>query len=142
MTAREFSLLRPHLQSMDLLAHHVLYEPGDILKYMYFPNRGLISLVVVLKTGKTVEAGIVGKEGASGTALSAGINSSALARDSPDFRRGLQDQKRRLSKSVSHRSQTCATRCPATWCFSGCRCRRPRRVTGSTKSNSGSRVGC
>lgn len=78
MTEREFSLLRPHLQSMDLVAHHVLYEPGDILKYMYFPNRGLISLVVVLKTGKTVEAGIVGKEGASGTALSAGIKSSAL----------------------------------------------------------------
>lgn len=78
MTPREFSLLRPHLQSVDLVAHQVLYEPGDVLKYIYFPNRGLISLVVVLKTGKTVEAGIVGKEGASGTALSAGIKSSAL----------------------------------------------------------------
>jgi CRP-like cAMP-binding protein len=78
MTAREFELIRPHLQSVDLAAHRVLYEPPGKLKFIYFPNRGLISLVVVLKSGKTVEAGIVGREGASGTALSAGISSSAL----------------------------------------------------------------
>ena len=78
MTPREFKIIRPHLQSVDLIAHRILYEPHKLLKFAYFPNRGLISLVVVLKTGKTVEAGIVGKEGASGIALSAGINSSAL----------------------------------------------------------------
>ena len=78
MTPREFNLVRPHLQFVDLEQHRILYEPHRKLKFMYFPNRGLISLVVVLKTGKTVEAGIVGREGASGTALSAGVSSSAL----------------------------------------------------------------
>lgn len=78
MTPREFDVIRPHLQSVDLAAHRVLYEPPEKLKFIYFPNRGLISLVVVLKSGKTVEAGIVGREGASGTALSVGISSSAL----------------------------------------------------------------
>jgi CRP-like cAMP-binding protein len=75
---REFKLIQPHLQFVELVQHRILYEPHQKLKFVYFPNRGLISLVVVLSTGKTVEAGIVGKEGASGTALSAGVNSSAL----------------------------------------------------------------
>ena len=78
MTPREFKLVRPHLQFVDLEQHRILYEPHRKLKFMYFPNRGIISLVVVLKTGKTVEAGIVGREGASGTALSAGLSSSAV----------------------------------------------------------------
>jgi len=78
MTPREFNLVQPHLQFIDLEQHRVLYEPHRKLKFMYFPNRGLISLVVVLKNGKTVEAGIVGKEGASGTALAASVSSSAL----------------------------------------------------------------
>jgi CRP-like cAMP-binding protein len=75
---REFRLIQPHLQFVELIQHRILYEPHKKLKFVYFPNRGLISLVVVLKTGKTVEAGIVGREGASGTALSAGVDSSAL----------------------------------------------------------------
>ena len=78
MTPREFNLVRPHLQFVDLEQHRVLYEPHRKLKFMYFPNRGLISLVVVLKNGKTVEAGIIGKEGASGTVLAASVSSSAL----------------------------------------------------------------
>src|ERR1700680_2203110 len=78
MTPREFNLVRPHLQFVELEQHRILYEPHRKLKFMYFPDRGLISLVVVLKSGRTVEAGIVGKEGASGTALSAGVNQSAL----------------------------------------------------------------
>jgi CRP-like cAMP-binding protein len=78
MTPREFDLVRPHLQFVDLEQHRILYEPHGKLKFMYFPNRGIISLVVVLKTGKTVEAGIVGREGASGTAVSAGLSRSAL----------------------------------------------------------------
>jgi CRP-like cAMP-binding protein len=75
---REFKLIQPHLQCVELVQHRILYEPHKKLKFVYFPNRGLISLVVVLKSGKTVEAGMVGREGASGTALSAGVDSSAL----------------------------------------------------------------
>lgn len=78
MTAREYNVIRAHLQYVDLVQHSILCEPHRKLKFIYFPNRGLISLVVALKAGKTVEAGIVGREGASGTALSAGIDSSPL----------------------------------------------------------------
>jgi CRP-like cAMP-binding protein len=75
---RIFNLVQPHLQYVELAQHRILYEPHKKLKFVHFPNRGLISLVVVLKNGKTVEAGVVGNEGASGTALSAGMNASSL----------------------------------------------------------------
>jgi len=44
----------------------------------YFPNRGLISLVVVMKDGKTAEAGVVGNEGFTGTPAVVGLSRSPL----------------------------------------------------------------
>jgi len=62
-----YSSLRPHLEYVSLPNHLVLHEAGGTLEFAYFPNRGLISLVVVMKDGKTAEAGIVGNEGFTGT---------------------------------------------------------------------------
>jgi CRP-like cAMP-binding protein len=45
---------------------------------MYFPNRGLISLVVIMKDGKTAEAGIVGNEGFAGTQAAVGLRRAPL----------------------------------------------------------------
>ena len=59
----DYSSLRPHLEYVSLPNHLVLHEAGGKLEFAYFPNRGLISLVVVMKDGKTAEAGIVGNEG-------------------------------------------------------------------------------
>src|SRR5271165_7696347 len=73
----DFSLLRPHLEYVDLPSHLVLHEAGK-MKFAYFPNRGFISLVVVMKDGKTAEAGIVGKEGFTGTPAAVGLSRSPL----------------------------------------------------------------
>ncbi len=43
---------------------------------MYFPNSGLVSLVVAMKEGKTVEVGVVGNEGLVGTPAAVGLNRS------------------------------------------------------------------
>jgi CRP-like cAMP-binding protein len=74
----EFWALRPHLEVLELDSHQILHEAHDILHYAYFPNDGLISLVVVLADGKTVEAGIVGKEGVVGIPALAGLSRSPL----------------------------------------------------------------
>ena len=63
---------------MDLPNHLVLHEAGGKLAVAYFPNRGLISLVVVMKDGKTAEAGIVGNEGFTGTLAAVGLSRSPL----------------------------------------------------------------
>src|ERR1035437_4297080 len=74
----DYSSLRPHLEYVNLPNHLVLQEPGGKLEFAYFPNRGLISLVVVMKDGRTAEAGIVGKEGFIGTLAAVGLNRSSL----------------------------------------------------------------
>ena len=74
----DYSLLRSHLEYVTLPNHLVLHEAGETLEFVYFPNRGLISLVVVMKDGKTAEAGIVGKEGFIGTLAAVGLSRSPL----------------------------------------------------------------
>jgi len=70
--------MRPDLEGVALDSHKILHESHEVLKYAYFPNDGLLSLVVVLAEGKTVEAGIVGKEGLVGIPALAGLNRSPL----------------------------------------------------------------
>jgi len=74
----EFWALRPHLELLDFDSHQILHEAHEVLHYAYFPNDGLLSLVVVFAEGKTVEAGIVGKEGVVGLPALAGLSRSPL----------------------------------------------------------------
>ncbi|MGA7459265.1 MAG: Crp/Fnr family transcriptional regulator [Candidatus Korobacteraceae bacterium] len=74
----DYASLRPYLEYVSLPNHLVLHESGGKLEFAYFPNRGLISLVVVMKDGKTAEAGIVGKEGFTGTSAAVGLSRSPL----------------------------------------------------------------
>jgi CRP-like cAMP-binding protein len=74
----DYSSLRPHLEYVNLPDHLAIHEAGGRLEFAYFPNRGLISLVVVMKDGKTAEAGIVGNEGFTGTSAAVGLRRSPL----------------------------------------------------------------
>jgi CRP-like cAMP-binding protein len=74
----DYSLLRPHLEYIELPNHLVLHEAGQKLEFAYFPNRGLISLVVAMKDGKTAEAGVVGNEGFTGIQAAVGLSRSPL----------------------------------------------------------------
>jgi len=74
----DYGSLRPHLEFVSLPNHRVLHEAGGKLEFAYFPNRGLISLVVVMKDGKTAEAGIVGHEGFTGALAAVGLKRSPL----------------------------------------------------------------
>ena len=65
------------LQSLRTSARQVLHEPGDRLTCAYFCNTGLISFLSVLPTlGRSVEVGLVGKEGFVGFPLIAGFRSA------------------------------------------------------------------
>ena len=74
----DYNALRPHLEYVRLPNHLVVHEAGGKLEFAYFPNQGLISLVVVMKDGKTAEAGIVGNEGFTGTLAAVGLSRSPL----------------------------------------------------------------
>jgi CRP-like cAMP-binding protein len=58
----EFALLAPHLSPIKLDHETVLFEAGESIKRVYFPHIGVISLVVDLASGETVETGMVGRD--------------------------------------------------------------------------------
>jgi CRP-like cAMP-binding protein len=78
MSDEEFRSIHPHLEFVNLPHHLSLHQPHRTVKYAHFPNEGLISLVVELNDGKSVEAGLLGKDGASGMPAVLGLSRSPL----------------------------------------------------------------
>src|SRR5580704_17249723 len=74
----EYQLMRPDLTYVDLPNHLSLHEPTQSIEFVYFPNRGMVSQVVVTKDGRTVEVGVVGNEGYVGAGLAAGLSRSSV----------------------------------------------------------------
>jgi len=74
----EYELMRPDLTYIDLPHHLSLHEPTQNIEFVYFPNRGMVSQVVVTKDGRTVEVGVVGKEGFVGAGLAVGLTRSSV----------------------------------------------------------------
>src|SRR5208282_4978555 len=74
----EYELMRPDLLHIDLPSHLSLHESVQKMEFAYCPNRGMVSQVVVTKDGRSVEVGVVGKEGYVGAGLAAGLNRSSV----------------------------------------------------------------
>jgi len=74
----EYHAIRPHLDFLSLPPHRTLYEPNRPIEFVYFPNAGMISLVVETEDGRTVEVGEVGKEGFAGIPASVGMKKSQV----------------------------------------------------------------
>jgi len=75
---KEFRAIRPRLEHVTLQHHSVLHESHDPVRAVYFPNNGLISLVIVTANGKSAEAGVVGNEGVVGLEGIFGLKRSPL----------------------------------------------------------------
>jgi CRP-like cAMP-binding protein len=58
----DFNMLRPHLRCVDLVHEVVLARTGDVLPRVYFPHSGIISLVVRMAEGETVEIAMIGRD--------------------------------------------------------------------------------
>ena len=71
---KEYALIRPHLEFLNMPHHLNLYEPGQPLEFVHFPNTGMVSLVIATVDGKTVEVGEVGREGFAGIQAAVGMN--------------------------------------------------------------------
>jgi CRP-like cAMP-binding protein len=73
LDAKEHGTLDPYLEPLPLTWGLPLHEPGEPIEFGYFPNSGVISLVVAVNDGRMVEVGIVGREGFVGTPLAGGL---------------------------------------------------------------------
>jgi CRP-like cAMP-binding protein len=59
-----------------LRTHDVLQEAEEPIKYAYFVDSGMVSILSVMQDGKSVEVGLTGKEGCTALQLAAGFKTS------------------------------------------------------------------
>jgi|SRR5581483_6843529 len=78
LSTRQFRIVRPRLHLVRMAHHDILHESHRKVDNIYFPNGGLISLVIVMANGKTAEAGVVGNEGVVGLEGLFGLKRSPL----------------------------------------------------------------
>ena len=69
--------LRPHFEMVRLTLRQILHEMGSPIDYCYFSDGGMTSLLVALKDGASIEAGVIGKEGFAGGAALMGFEDAA-----------------------------------------------------------------
>ncbi|CAN5414796.1 Crp/Fnr family transcriptional regulator [soil metagenome] len=71
-------LLRPHLTTHALAQGALVLEAGDEFDHVYFPHNGMMSLLVVLSDGKSIETATVGREGVIGAMAGLGLYKSLV----------------------------------------------------------------
>jgi len=73
-----FERLRSQLKPVSLPFGHVLYEPGETIRHVYFPIDCLISLLTAVDKRRTLEVGMVGNEGMAGMPFVLGVGLSGV----------------------------------------------------------------
>ncbi|MFN6487340.1 MULTISPECIES: Crp/Fnr family transcriptional regulator [unclassified Nostoc] len=76
LPSNDYERLLPHLKLVLLSTRQVIYEPGEPITYVYFPQNAVISIVTCMKDGSTVEVGIVSNEGMVGIPVILGGNTT------------------------------------------------------------------
>jgi CRP-like cAMP-binding protein len=71
-----YNRLVAHLETVTLPFAEVLYEPGDAIRYVYFPNDSIVSLLSTVEDRSTLEIGIIGNEGMVGISVLLGVKTS------------------------------------------------------------------
>ena len=72
---KEYDRLHPHLERVTLLLRDILYEANGLIPHVYFPLGGVVSLVIIMDGGFSLEVGIIGNEGMVGTPVFLGCQS-------------------------------------------------------------------
>jgi CRP-like cAMP-binding protein len=66
LSASDRELIVPHLKPVRLELGSVLYDAEDTIDQVLFPHSGIVSLVVGMRSGQFVEAGMLGRNGVIG----------------------------------------------------------------------------
>ncbi|HEV8429000.1 MAG TPA: Crp/Fnr family transcriptional regulator [Pyrinomonadaceae bacterium] len=74
----EYKRLLPKLKTVNLVLGELLYESGDAIKDVYFPNDSIISLISEVSERSWLEVGMVGNEGMAGLPVFMGVSSSSI----------------------------------------------------------------
>lgn len=74
---KEYERLLPKLTQIPLTYAEYIYEQGNIIRSVYFPTSGIVSLLAAVGKKSTLEVGIVGREGLIGLPVFLGVETSS-----------------------------------------------------------------
>jgi CRP-like cAMP-binding protein len=66
LDSTDFALLQGRLRKVSLEQEQVLQQQEELVEHVYFPLKGVISLVSVMDSGEVVETATIGREGTLG----------------------------------------------------------------------------
>ena len=72
----EYQLILPNLELVSMDWHSDLHQAREAIEFGYFPDGGVVSLVVPMSDGRSAEVGMVGREGFVGAPLVGGLDRS------------------------------------------------------------------
>jgi len=75
---KDYRGLLAGLEAVTLNYGEVLYEPGDPIRHVYFPNDCIVSLLTTVEGHQALEVGLVGREGMVGISLALGMDVSSV----------------------------------------------------------------
>jgi CRP-like cAMP-binding protein len=73
----ELERLAPYFQRVPLVFKETLFKAGELIEFFYFPLDGVISMIASTESGRSVEVGIVGREGATDVSIVLGDDISS-----------------------------------------------------------------
>src|SRR5215210_374765 len=78
LTSEDFDLLDPHFERVPLNFRDMLIEAKEPIQHVYFPERGIASILANTCEGR-IEVGLIGREGMVGVPVVLGIDRSPHA---------------------------------------------------------------
>ena len=79
LSESDLTLVRPHLVPVEMPLRMVLEKPNRPITDVYFPEAGVVSVVVSDAHGREAEAGIIGCDGVTGHSVIAGDGQSPMS---------------------------------------------------------------
>ena len=76
LTKNEYLELLPDLEQFPLIFGELIYQRGSVVRHVYFPTSGIVSLLADVDEGGSLEVGIVGREGMAGMSAFMGVKIS------------------------------------------------------------------
>jgi len=73
---KEYQRLLPQLEQVNLAFAEVIYEPGETIRHVYFPDNSVVSLLAAENGHSMLEVGMIGNEGMTGVSVFMGVDTS------------------------------------------------------------------
>ncbi|MCU1384531.1 MAG: cyclic nucleotide-binding protein [Acidobacteria bacterium] len=103
LTPAAYARLAKHLIRVTLQPRQVVYKPQQPIDHVLFPDNCVLCLITLMENGDSIEAGTVGREGASWISASVGAPSmpceTVVAIEGTALRLGVDDLDREMKEN-------------------------------------------